>query len=153
LNGNQFPILHLLPDGNIFVAANQQTMIFNWKTNTETRLPNIPNGVRITSPFSAGSTLLPLTPENNFTPEVMICGGATVSDQVAPANLSSQTPASRQCTRMVLTEAGIKAGWLVEEMPQDRVMPELVLLPDKRILIINGAQTGIAGYSFVRCSP
>jgi len=47
LNANNFPITIYLPDGNIFVAANQQAMIFNWKTNTETRLPNIPNGVRI----------------------------------------------------------------------------------------------------------
>lgn len=36
-----------LPDGTLFVAANELAMIFNWKTNTETRLPGIPNGVRI----------------------------------------------------------------------------------------------------------
>jgi hypothetical protein len=47
LNGNHFPNLVLLPDGTVFVSANQQAMIFNWETNTETRLPNIPNGVRI----------------------------------------------------------------------------------------------------------
>jgi hypothetical protein len=150
LNGNQFPNLHLLPDGNIFVSANQQAMILNWKTNTETRLPNIPNGVRISSPFSASATLLPLTPENNFTPEILICGGSTISDQVTPANLSSQTPASNQCIRMVLNEAGIEAGWQVEEMPQSRTMTDLILLPDKRVLIVNGAQTGVAGYVFVR---
>ncbi|KAK7454573.1 hypothetical protein VKT23_011325 [Stygiomarasmius scandens] len=43
---------------------------------------------------------------------------------------------------MVLTDAGIAAGWKVETMPQARVMPELILLPDGRILIINGAQIG-----------
>jgi hypothetical protein len=48
LNGNHFPVMVYLPDGTIFVAANQKAMILNWKTNTETRLPNIPNGVRIT---------------------------------------------------------------------------------------------------------
>lgn len=47
LNGNQFPNLVVLPDGNLFVSANQATMILDWKTNTETRLPGIPNGVRI----------------------------------------------------------------------------------------------------------
>jgi len=100
------------------------------------------------SPYSAGAVLLPLTPENNYTPEVMICGGSTVSDTVNPASLSSQTPASAQCSRMVLTDAGIAAGWKVETMPQARVMPELILLPDGRILIINGAQTGVAGKNF-----
>ncbi|KAK7053013.1 hypothetical protein VNI00_004334 [Paramarasmius palmivorus] len=146
VNGNHFPILVQLPDGNIFVAANQAAMIFDWKTNTERRLPGIPNGVRISSPFSAGATLLPLTPENNYTPEILICGGSTVDDKVAPNTLSSQTPASAQCSRMVLNEEGIAAGWKIESMPTPRVMPELVILPDQRVLIVNGAQTGVAGY-------
>ncbi|KAJ7035437.1 hypothetical protein C8F04DRAFT_1258985 [Mycena alexandri] len=47
LNANLFPIVMELPDGNLFVAANQKAMIFNWKTNTETPLPGIPNGVRV----------------------------------------------------------------------------------------------------------
>ncbi|KAF9028798.1 copper radical oxidase [Hymenopellis radicata] len=148
LNGNQFPIMVYLPDGTIFVAANQNAMILNWKTNTETRLPDIPNGVRITSPFSAGATLLPLTPEDNYTPEVMICGGSTFPDSTNTTAVDSQFPASDQCSRLVLTPAGIAAGWMVETMPQARIMPELILLPDGRIVIVNGAQTGVAGYSF-----
>ncbi|KAJ7589706.1 glyoxal oxidase N-terminus-domain-containing protein [Mycena floridula] len=149
LNSNHFPILIELPDGTIFVAANQKAMIFNWRTNTETQLPGIPNGVRVSSPFSAGAVLLPLTPENNYTPEVMICGGSTVSDTANPSSLSSQTAASAQCSRMVLTTAGIAAGWKVESMPQARIMPELILLPDGRVVIVNGARTGVAGYGNV----
>ncbi|THU91855.1 hypothetical protein K435DRAFT_673254 [Dendrothele bispora CBS 962.96] len=147
LNANHFPIMMLLPSGNIFVAANRQAMLFNWRNNTEVgqRLPEIPNGIRVTSPYSAGAVLLPLTPENNYTPEVMICGGSNVSDAINPLQLSSQTPASTQCARMVLTPQGIAADWTVEDMPQPRVMPELILLPDGRILIVNGAQTGVAG--------
>ncbi|KAG5219920.1 copper radical oxidase [Salix suchowensis] len=141
--------MHVLPDGRIFVSANQQAMILDWKRNTETRLPGIPNGVRISSPFSAGAVLLPLTPANNFTPEIMICGGATVSDRVDPSTLSSQTPASDQCARLVLTTAGIAAGWKVERMPQTRIFVELVLLPDGRVLLVNGARTGVAGYGNV----
>ncbi|KAF9020131.1 hypothetical protein BDZ89DRAFT_1138891 [Hymenopellis radicata] len=34
-------------------------------------------------------------------------------------------------------------------MPQARVMPELVLLPDGHVFIVNGAQTGVAGYGNV----
>ena len=79
----------------------------------------------------------------------MICGGSTVSDSVSPTSLSSQTPASAQCSRLVLNEAGIAAGWQVERMPQARVMAELVLLPDGRVVIVNGAQTGVAGYGNV----
>jgi hypothetical protein len=79
----------------------------------------------------------------------MICGGSNVSDQDT-STISSQTPASDQCSRMVLNEEGIKAGWSVEKMPEPRVMPELILLPDGRILIINGAKSGVAGYDNVR---
>ncbi|KAE9399120.1 hypothetical protein BT96DRAFT_920339 [Gymnopus androsaceus JB14] len=147
LNANHFPIVKQLPDDTLFIAANQQAMIFDWKTNTEVlRLPDIPNGVRVTSPFSAGSVLLPLTPENNYTPEVMICGGSTISDTQNVSTISAETPASAQCSRMVLTAEGIAAGWSVETMPVPRIMTDLILLPDGRIMIVNGAQTGVAGY-------
>ncbi|KAJ7257666.1 glyoxal oxidase N-terminus-domain-containing protein [Mycena rebaudengoi] len=149
LNGNHFPNLVALPDGTIFVSANQAAMILNWRTNTERRLPAIPNGVRISSPFSAGHVLLPLSPANDYTPEIMICGGSTVSDTIAPTSISSQTPASNQCIRMVLSDAGIAAGWQVERMPQARIMVDMILLPDGRVMLVNGAQTGVAGYGNV----
>ncbi|KAJ7708660.1 glyoxal oxidase N-terminus-domain-containing protein [Mycena rosella] len=149
LNGNHFPNLVTLPDGTLFVSANQAAMILNWKTNTETRLPGIPNGVRISSPFSAGHVLLPLTPANNYTPEIMICGGSTVSDKVSASSISSQAPTSNQCIRMVLNAAGIAAGWKVETMPQGRIMVDMVLLPDGRVMLVNGAMTGVAGYGNV----
>ncbi|KAF5372600.1 hypothetical protein D9758_005221 [Tetrapyrgos nigripes] len=151
LNCNHFPFVITLPDGNLFIAANTQAMIFDWKTNKEVRsLPGIPNGVRISSPLSAGATLLPLTPENNYTPEVLICGGSTLDDDFQPGIFSSQSPASDQCIRMVLNDEGIAAGWQVEHMPEPRIMAELILLPDGRVTIVNGAQTGIASYGFTK---
>ncbi|KAJ7498245.1 glyoxal oxidase N-terminus-domain-containing protein [Mycena galericulata] len=149
LNGNQFPNLVTLPDGTLFVSANQDAMILNWKTNTQTSLPGIPNGVRISSPFSAGHVLLPLSPANDYIPEIMICGGSTISDTEAPSSISSQAPTSDQCIRMVLNAAGIAAGWKVETMPQGRIMVDMVLLPDGRVMLVNGATTGVAGYGNV----
>ncbi|KAJ6542841.1 glyoxal oxidase N-terminus-domain-containing protein [Mycena capillaripes] len=146
LNSNHFPNLVALPDGKIFVSANQGAMLFDWKTNTETRLPGIPNGVRISSPFSASHVLLPMSPANNYTPEIMICGGSTVSDTIPAASVSSQAPTSAQCIRMVLNAAGIAAGWKVEMMPQGRIMVDAVLLPDGRVMLVNGARTGVAGF-------
>ncbi|KAJ6564595.1 glyoxal oxidase N-terminus-domain-containing protein [Mycena capillaripes] len=147
LNANLFPIVMQLPDGTLFAAANQRAMIFNWKENIETELPGIPNGVRISYPLSASAVMLPLTPENNYTPEVLICGGTTIDDQADPSTLSSQFPASAQCSRLLLTPKGIAAGWKVESMPQRRVMPDMLLLPDGRVVIVNGAQTGFAAYA------
>jgi len=79
----------------------------------------------------------------------MICGGSTVSDRVSASSISSQTPASNQCIRMVLSTAGIAAGWQVETMPQARIMVDMILLPDGRVMLVNGAQTGVAGYGNV----
>ena len=146
---NTFPIAISLPDGRVFIAANNQTIIYDTETNTETPLPQIPNGVRVAYPFTATAQLLPLSPPN-YTPEVIICGGSNVSDRSTPSSISSQTPASDQCQRMVLTQAGISAGWKVEHMLEPRIMPDSVLLPTGEILIVNGGKTGVAGYGNVQ---
>ncbi|KAG9079360.1 hypothetical protein FS749_008584 [Ceratobasidium sp. UAMH 11750] len=146
---NMFPHLMQLPNNDIFIAANNMAMTFNWQTNTETRLPNIPNGQIVTYPYSGVGILLPLTPENNYTPEVLLCGGSQLDPNLKENEVSSQSPTSAQCSRLVLTPAGIAAGWQVESMPYGRVMPDATILPDGKILIANGAKTGTAGYGNV----
>jgi len=145
LNSNMFPFVMQLPDGTLFVAANQRAMIFNWQTNTETQLPDIPNGVRFTNPFAGSAVLLPLLPENHYTPEVMICGGNTLNDTADPSTFSAQSPTTDQCARLLLSAEGIAAGWEVESMPQSRIMLAMIHLPDGRVVITNGAQTGFSG--------
>ncbi len=149
LNSNLFPIAFSLPNGKIFMAANRDAMIYDWQANTEQDLPQLPNDVRVTYPMTGTAVLLPLSPENNYTPEILICGGSTLDDRTPGYELSSQNPASSQCSRMVLDDAGIAAGWLVEYMPQARVMPDAVLLPTGQVLIVNGGATGISGYGNV----
>lgn len=150
LNSNLFPIAFALPDGRVFIAANSDAIIYDWINNRETRLPRIPNGVRVTYPMTGTGLLLPLTPESGYIPEILLCGGSTVDDRLPGYKISSQDPASAQCSRIVLNEEGINAGWKIEAMPQARVMPDAVLLPTGKILIVNGGQTGIAGYGNVR---
>jgi len=55
-------------------------MLYDWKSNTEELLPNIPNGVRVSYPMSGTGVLLPLSAENGYTPEVMLCGGSSIDD-------------------------------------------------------------------------
>ncbi|PIL24258.1 hypothetical protein GSI_14011 [Ganoderma sinense ZZ0214-1] len=150
LNSNLFPIAFSLPDGSVFMAANRDAMIYDWRTNTERRLPRIPNGVRVTYPMTGTGLLLPLAPENNYAPEILLCGGSTIDDNKPGYEISSQDPASSQCSRIVLTDAGIAMGWQVEEMPNARTMPDAVLLPTGQIVIVNGAGSGISGYGNVR---
>ncbi|KAJ6463832.1 copper radical oxidase [Mycena vitilis] len=150
LNSNLFPIVFALPDGTVFMAANNDTMIYDWKANTERRLPPIPNGVRVTYPMAGTAVLLPLSPDNNYQPEILICGGSNINDTKPGYEISSQDPASAQCSRMVLTDEGIAAGWEVETMPEARLMPDAVLLPTGEVVLVNGAGSGISGYGNVR---
>ncbi|KAJ7178622.1 glyoxal oxidase N-terminus-domain-containing protein [Mycena crocata] len=140
---NLFPRVFALPDGKVFMVANNQSIIYDVEKNTETILPDLPNGVRVTNPYDGTATLLPLSPPD-FTPEVLVCGGSDASDTAPVETLSSQDPASSQCSRITLTSAGIKKGWEVEQMPQGRMMPEMILLPNGQVLITNGGLTGYA---------
>jgi hypothetical protein len=137
-----------LPDGKIFIIANNQSIIYDIEKHTETVLPDIPNGVRVTNPFDGTAQLLPLSPPH-YVPEVLVCGGTNSSDQVPSEELSSQDPASDQCSRITLTEEGIKRGWEVERLLEPRMMPEMILMPNGQVLIINGAQAGYAAFASV----
>jgi len=46
---------------------------------------------------------------------------------------------------MILNAAGIRKGWQTEDMPFPRVMGDAILTLDGNVLIVNGAQTGVAG--------
>ncbi|THV04609.1 glyoxal oxidase precursor [Dendrothele bispora CBS 962.96] len=147
---NLFPRVFALPDGKVFVVANNQSMIYDIETNTETPLPDLPNGVRVTNPFDGSATLLPLSPPD-FVPEVLVCGGTNTSDQLDLDfhTFSSQHPATEQCSRIKLTPEGIEQGWEVELMPEGHIMNELILMPDGKVMIINGGQSGYAAYGTV----
>ncbi|KAF5352140.1 hypothetical protein D9758_009246 [Tetrapyrgos nigripes] len=154
LPANLFPRSFALPDGKILMIANNQTIIYDIETQTETILPDIPNGVRVTNPYDGTATLLPLSPPD-YIPEVLVCGGTNATDQITNddvgAALSSQDPASDQCTRMILTPEGIEKGWeLDDRMPEGRMMPEMILMPNGKVLVINGAETGFAAIATVR---
>lgn len=131
------------------MVANNQSIIYDIETGDERILPDIPNGVRITNPFDGSAILLPLSPPG-FIPEVLVCGGTDIPDDTPVGDISSQTPASDQCSRIVLTEEGIKEGWIVERMLEGRMMPELVHMPNGQVLIINGANTGVAAVKTVK---
>jgi len=149
LPANLFPRAFALPDGKVFIVANNRSTIYDIEANTETTLPDIPNGVRVTNPFDGTATLLPLSPPD-YIPEVLVCGGTNTSDLIQVEDLSSQDPASDQCSRITLTPAGIEKGWQVERMLETRMMPEMILLPNGQVVIINGAQTGYAAAAGVR---
>lgn len=142
---NMFPRSFVLPSGKVFVISNNLTMLYDIATNTETRLPQLPNGVRIANPFDGAAQLLPLSPPL-YEPTVLVCGGSAVDDSRPQSNLSTQDPATDQCSRITLTPQGIAKGWEVERMVDNRLMVESVLLPSGDLLLLNGVHTGYSGY-------
>ncbi|KAF7351193.1 hypothetical protein MSAN_01550300 [Mycena sanguinolenta] len=145
---NLFPRVFALPDGTVFMLANNQTIIYDVETNTETPLPDLPNGQRVSNPFDGTAALLPLSPPL-YEAEILACGGSTKSDQTPVEELSAQDPATDQCARLTLTPAGIAKGWVVEHMPQGRMMPEMILMPNGQVMIINGGLTGYAAVASI----
>ncbi|SCZ98627.1 BZ3500_MvSof-1268-A1-R1_Chr7-1g09222 [Microbotryum saponariae] len=161
LNSNLFPVTFLLPQtGYLFIAANKLATIYDWKNNREYRLPSMPNGVAITYPASAAGALLPLSIANKYASEVLLCGGTTANIDGNPTALSSNTATSKQCARILISGTGSSRGWQVEQMPEARIMGSAILTPDAKgkydnraksvlVLLVNGAQTGVAGYGNV----
>ncbi|KAJ6501963.1 glyoxal oxidase precursor [Mycena sanguinolenta] len=145
---NLFPRSFVLPSGKIFMIANNISMIYDIETNTETRLPELPNGVRVANPFDGTAQLLPLSAPL-YEPTVLVCGGSAANDSLPTTVLSNNDPATDQCSRITLTAAGVAKGWEVERMPEARILMESVLLPTGDVLLINGAHTGYSGYPSV----
>ncbi|KAF9208117.1 hypothetical protein BGZ49_009741 [Haplosporangium sp. Z 27] len=136
LPNNLYPIVHLLPDKNLFILASTKAIILSTSTwKIVKRLPDIPGPPR-NYPLTGGSVLLPLTPENNFQPEILVCGGAT--------GFSTQAKGVASCGRIAPLSKDPK--WEMEDMPFGRMMPDMAHMADGTIVIMNGANKGTAGF-------
>jgi hypothetical protein len=142
---NLYPLTWLLPSGKLFLQSNRETVLLDYKTDKESPLDDMPNAVR-TYPASAGTIMMPLTPANNWTATIMFCGGSDIAND----RWSNQDwniaafPASTSCVR--ITPDASKSYTKDDPLPEGRSMANLIFLPDGRILCLNGAKTGTAGY-------
>ena len=138
-NDNLYPYVHLLPNGNLFVFANTDSIEYNYVTDTVvTTFPAIPGNPR-NYPSAGSSVMLPLLGSNNFSVvEILVCGGAQYG---AYLNSVAQMPCSTTCGRMVVTDPN--PAWdMTDVMPFPRCMGDMILLPTRDVMIINGAQQG-----------
>ncbi|KAH6772002.1 hypothetical protein C2S51_010406 [Perilla frutescens var. frutescens] len=142
---NLYPILHLSPDGNIFIFANKDSILFNYKHNKVVKtFPRIPGKGSRTYPSSGSSVLLPLDHDNGFQKaEVMICGGAA-DGAVQAAREGRFLRGLDTCGRIVITGNNVHK-WKMEKMPGARLLHDMIILPNGNVLIINGAESGCAG--------
>jgi hypothetical protein len=92
-------------------------------------------------PHTPNMFVKPMTKANKWAFELMICGG---NDEINPGPKVDSTPASDQCLSFRPDDE--KPEWKVEEnMPSRRMMPDSVLMPDGKVLSVNGLKFGVAG--------
>lgn len=142
---NLYPFLHLSSDGHLFIFANRDSILFDYKRRKVVKMfPKIPGKGGRSYPSTGSSVILPLDSHDNFTKvEVMVCGGAARGAYDA-ARRDRYLPALRSCGRMVIT--GNHHQWRMENMPGARLMSDMLIVPTGDILIINGAKRGCAGW-------
>jgi hypothetical protein len=51
--------------------------------------------------------------------------------------------------RMVLNEAGIAKGWIIEQMPEGRIMVDMILTPDGKVSLAFYPSLDIGSLNFV----
>jgi len=134
-----YPRMHLLPSGHVFYSApSSATLDFNPSSQAWTLVawtsypgPNDPNGERI----YGTSVLLPLTPQNNYSPKVMIMGGDNPATDTT--ELIDLSPAGTQLSAACPTYAPC---WTPgPKMAQARVEMEATILPNGKILVDGGS--------------
>jgi hypothetical protein len=149
---NLYPFANLLPSGQLFLFANNRSVIFDHRAGKIVReLPQLAGGSR-NYPASAMSALLPLDLRNatggaDPEPVVIICGG-TLKNAFRFGENNTFLPALRDCARINL--ATPDPQWETEDMPVGRVMGDMLILPTGDLLLLNGAAKGCAGWGFGR---
>ncbi|XP_022731005.1 aldehyde oxidase GLOX1-like [Durio zibethinus] len=155
VENNLYPFVYLSTDGNLFIFANNRSILLNPNTQQIIHeFPVLPGGAR-NYPASGSSCLLPITLQPDETrklipAEVLICGGAS-HEAFALADLKRPKtflPANKDCARIDITKRNGK--WKISTMPSARLMGDAVVLPTGDVLLINGAQSGSAGWDDAR---
>lgn len=146
IENNLYPFVFLNEDGNLFIFANNRSILFDYNNAAVVRTyPTIPGGDPRCYPSTGSAVLLPL--KSGGRAEVLVCGGAPKGAFVG-ANNGEFVGALNTCGRIRINDPDPQ--WVMETMPSGRVMGDMLLLPNGNVLIINGAGTGTAGWELGR---
>uniref|UniRef100_A0A2N9HUH2 Aldehyde oxidase GLOX n=1 Tax=Fagus sylvatica TaxID=28930 RepID=A0A2N9HUH2_FAGSY len=137
---NLYPYVHLLPNGHLFIFANNKAVLYDHEINKILKdYPPLDGGPR--NYPSAGSSAMLALQGDYSTAVIVVCGGAQYG---AFIERSTDTPAHGSCGRIEATAPN--PVWEMEDMPFGRIMGDMVMLPTGEVLIINGAQAGTQGF-------
>ncbi|KIK69166.1 hypothetical protein GYMLUDRAFT_153319 [Collybiopsis luxurians FD-317 M1] len=144
---NLYPLTWLLPSGKLLLQSNWKTVLLDYHTKQETPLDDIPDAVR-TYPASAGTVMMPLTPNNNWTSTILFCGGTNLQPSQWTTDWDiAAYPASTSCVKIT---PDVSSSYVQDDpLPIGRSMANLIFLPNGKIVCLNGVRTGTAGYGNV----
>lgn len=100
--------------------------------------------------------MLPLTPENSYTPTILFCGGTFMTDDQWgnyswPNTNTWDVPAATDCSSITPEDSNgnmISTSYTHEgDLPEGRSMGQFIHLPTGQMAILNGASRGTAGYA------
>ncbi|CAN1215269.1 Aldehyde oxidase GLOX1, partial [Linum perenne] len=126
---NLYPFVFLSPDKNVFVFANNRSVLLNPDTNTVVKeFPVLPGGHR-NYPASGMAVLLPLVVKTNepneiVQAEVLICGGSAHINSYTLASKDMFYEGLQDCGRLIITRP--RPNWRRELMPTSRIMGDMV---------------------------
>ena len=130
------------PSGTMMVHHGHTTSFFE-PTTLRPTVESITSAAFRTYGVQAPCVLLPLRPENDYAPSVMMFGGG-IQGSLARRN------ALTSCERLDFFAPTLR--WrLTRDMPVPRVMGDAVLLPDGTIFVCNGSETGTADNAPTPC--
>ncbi|KAJ3035628.1 hypothetical protein HDV00_003614 [Rhizophlyctis rosea] len=152
MEGVRFPFAHVLASGRIFLLGGKQSTILDpsnrfLPVKEGQHIPPIGisdeewDGPSRTYPSGGTSVLLPLSSKNGWKAEILVCGGGARSPAMPKVLSTALTSCGRISPELDNPE------WEYDEMPNPRTMGTPILLPDRKLLLVNGAQKGTAGYN------
>ncbi|KAD4888840.1 hypothetical protein R6Q59_034266 [Mikania micrantha] len=150
VENNLYPFVFLIPDGNLFIFANNRAILFDYLKNQVVRTyPSMPGGQPRNYPSTGSAVLLPLQITNGkvYSVEILVCGGAPKGAFTNALN-GKFDQALDTCGRIKISDHDPK--WFMETMPLARVVADMLLLPNGHVLQINGASAGSAGWELGR---
>ncbi|GIL60167.1 hypothetical protein Vafri_14781 [Volvox africanus] len=143
-----YPNTYVLPTGDLFILCAAYGEIMEpINTTVRATLPSwsdVAPNLYMEYPHTGTSVMLPLTPDNGYTAEVVLFGGQYGGAWV-------NTTASRLALRIKVDynqtsgQYSFGDGWSAEKMPLPRVMGDAVVLPNGKVVVLNGAVKGLAG--------
>lgn len=125
-----YPRMHLLPDGRVFDSGmNSRSKFFDvptatWSTCCDTNYSS--------SRGYGTSVLLPLSPSDNYKPQVMIMGGASANQTVTATNTTEIIDLSQPSPKWI---------W-GPNMSEARIDLNATILPSGNVLVTGGSEVG-----------